>query len=164
MKTIALICSLLLLFALFGMAYALDLQDYAVPQQKEIPEDAYCIWQIPELDISVPVYTHGEQETIDADDSALLTPYGRAYRIGDHRGSGGKWYIEKIPLNTLAFMVKRDEIIRYRCFAVMRVDVLGSVFGINGRIVTEYSSTDIICSCCAENENERYLAFFRKVS
>lgn len=162
-KSILTILSVLLLLCLFATAYAFDLSEFAIPQDTDIPEDAYGVWEVPSLKFSVPVYTSGGQETVDAQDSAWLFSYGRCYAIADHRGSSGKWFMDKLSVNDIAFMHKQDVVLQYKCFAIMKVEVHYDHYEINGRTITEYSSTDIICCCCADTKEENYLAFFRLV-
>lgn len=166
LTTFAFILAILCLLTLFATAYAFDISDCAIPQEIEIPSDAYGVWELHSLNYSVPVYTsHGNiQDIIDAEDSAVIIPYGRCYRIGDHRGSGGKWYMDRLSVNDVAFMHTADGVVRYKCFAIMRTANHNGHYSINNRTITEYSSTNIICSCCTENGNEeRYLAFFERV-
>ena len=52
-----------------------------IPNQTPIPEDAYGIWQVPCISMSLPIYEevgHNGQQLIDNDNSGCLWHYGRS--------------------------------------------------------------------------------------
>ena len=147
------------------------LSAFAVPQPvKDIPAGALGIWQIPELDISIPVYAGSSvgktvQQVIDDPHSAAWERWGKAYGIGDHYNSeAGKsfWRVERIRPCMLAFFHRKDGIYKYECYSTHVADVKSYGWIVNNNIILPHSSKDIVCSCCVGGDSKRnYLACFR---
>lgn len=147
----------------------IDLSACVVPQKCDIPQGAVGVWQIPELDIIIPVYAKGrktEQQIINDEDSSAYVRWMTAYQIADHydsKAGRGKWRIDKVRPLMIAFFVKPNETLRYECYRTCVADVKAyGLYTINGIAVTPYSSRDIMCNCCVGSDNKRnFLAVFR---
>ena len=150
----------------------MDLAQFAVPQKCEVPEGAYGVWQIPDLNIMMPVYKTNSSNTvqavIDKEESACMYPYGCGKIIADHADSKyhkskGKWQIGKVRPDYVAFFVKADgKTDRYVCNQVARVDVHRHGYTLDGQGIYPHSATDIICICCANSKGtENYWAVFK---
>lgn len=150
----------------------MDLSAYALPTPRiEIPDNANGVWDIPELNITIPVYTahikgKSEQAVTDDPDSACITPWGKAYTIGDHYGSTagkGTWNISKVRPGMLGFFHKPDGMHRYECYVVHLADVKGfEIYSSDGHLIEPHSSKDIACASCVGGDSKRnYLAVFR---
>ena len=140
-----------------------------VPQSCDILEGSIGVWQIPELDISIPVYIRGkksEQQIINDEDSSAYVRWMTAYQIADHydsKAGRGKWRIDKVRPLMIAYFVKPNETLRYECYRTCVEDVKAyGLYTINGIAVTPYSSRDIMCNCCVGSDSKRnFLAVFR---
>lgn len=147
----------------------MDLSAFVIPQSCDIPNGAIGVWQIPELDVSIPVYSKGkksEQEIINDENSAAYVHWLNAYQIADHydsKAGRGKWRIDMVRPLMLAFLIKPNETLRYECYRTCVADVKAyGLYTINGIAVTPYSSRDILCNCCVGSDNKRnFLAIFR---
>lgn len=155
--------------ALAGRSDDMIVKEY--PQKCDIPDGAYGVWQIPEIETITPLYYgfENEQAHIDADDSAAIIPFRYGYWIGDHAGSitnGGKgiWEMNKVHVDGTAFMVYPDRTERYVCYMVCRAAATGYGYTLNGFGLYPFSAGDIICGSCANQDGSQvYLAFYRYV-
>lgn len=140
---------------------------FTLPSPCEIPNGAYCVWQIPSLNISVPVYKTTSQKVVDAQNSAAMQYYGNCFCISDHAGSkdgDGFWKMQNVKIDDVAFMVRKDRTDKYKCYAVLRAEHHSARMTINSRMVTAFSSKDIICRSCVDmTGKENYVAMFRYV-
>lgn len=138
---------------------------FTLPSPCEIPNGAYCVWQIPSLNISVPVYKSTSQKVVDAENSAAMQYGASCYVISDHAGSkdgNGFWMMQNVRLDDAAFLIRKDRTERYVCYAVLRVEHRSTRLVINGKTVNAYSSKDIICRSCVDmSGKENYVAMFR---
>ena len=147
----------------------MDLSAFVVPQNCSIPDGAVGVWQIPELDISIPVYIRGkksEQQIINDENSAAYVRWLTAYQVADHydsKAGRGKWRIDKVRPLMVAYFVKPNETLRYECYRTCVADVKAyGLYTIQGIAVTPYSSRDIMCNCCVGSDSRRnFLAVFR---
>lgn len=147
----------------------LDQSALVIPQSCNIPEGSIGVWQIPELDISIPVYIKGkksEQAIIDEENSAAYVHWMTAYQVADHYASKagrGTWRIDKVHPLTLGYFVKPDGIYKYECYRTCVADVKAyGIYTVSGVVVTPYSSKDIMCNCCVSSDNKRnFIAVFR---
>ena len=145
---------------------AITLSLFAVPRPCDIPDGAYGVWQIPELDIAIPVYTSGHQATVDADLSAYLATYGIGYVLNDHAESEtmgkGKWCINECKPDMRGFMVRENGTYSYTCIWVCRATRLDHAYVLDGESLYPRRPGDIICASCATADaSEVYLALFR---
>lgn len=139
----------------------------------EIPEDAYGIWYVPDLNFYCPVYEaqtwRDWQPIVDAEHSMLINSYMNARCIADHccsEGQDGKgyWYVQNIELLSAAYLIKHDETLKYECYmtAVAIPDPWGYL--VNGVPIQPTSSLDILCRCCVGMDASRnFIAMFRLV-
>lgn len=142
---------------------------FAVPRKCDIPEGAYGVWQIPELDIAIPLYKGSGkakiQEIVDKENSASIRPWGCGRIIEDHADSvagRGKWRIERVTPDTLGFLVLPDKTEQYVCNRVLRAKRYNTCFTCDGVGVYPRSATDILCVCCATSDaTEVYIAAFK---
>lgn len=150
----------------------MDLTAFAMPRKCEVPEGAYGVWQIPDLNIMMPVYKTGggasAQKVVDKEEAASMFPYGCGKIIADHadskyHASSGAWKIGKVRPDYVAFMVRPDGTKeRYVCNQVARVDVHRNGYTLDGQGIYPRSATDIICVCCANARGtENYWAVFK---
>ena len=149
----------------------MDLTGFEIPRPVEIPEGAYGVWQVPEINTNTPLYTAPSskwQVTVDRENAALIYNYGRGRLIADHAGSkvdGGVWRVEKMKLDCAAFLVTKDKTTKYRCTALWRSRYHPTYYSYNGSGVYPKSSLDIICASCVadspDKDKEVYLAYFQ---
>lgn len=149
-----------------------NLSAFAIPRKCDIPAGAYGVWQIPDLNIMIPVYQGNnatQQAIVDKDNSALIQKYGAGRVIVDHAGSKssnskGSWQMQNVKPDDVAFLVKSDGTDQYTCFMVCKVDVLTSCYMLYGQVLYPRKSTDILCLCCADPKGKtNYCAAFRYV-
>ena len=69
----------------------MNLSDCVIPRKVEIPDGAYGVWQIPELNIMIPLYLGSTKDKtmviIDAENSASIRRFGAGRIIEDHAES-----------------------------------------------------------------------------
>lgn len=156
MKRIIAVC--LLLFSLIG---------FEMPRKAEIPDGAFAVWQAPSIGTSTPVYwSEGTgQDKVDAEQSAVIRWYGKGYFIGDHADSvvdGGHWNVNQMTVGSMGYLITPTETRQYRCDLVALAQLDGWSYFIDGHVVRLHSD-QILCACCAEKENENYIAIFKYV-
>lgn len=148
---------------------------FIISVTESIPEGASGLWKIPDLHICVPIYTGTQaeyQDIVDKDDSALFAQYSIAYIIADHACSKtsydtGLWRIDEFNIGTKAYLVKKDGFYLYECYLLAVADTKNYPWrhSINEKILTPFSSTDIVnISCVGQNSKENYVAFFKFVN
>ena len=145
------------------------ISNFVIPQQCRIPKNAYGIWQIPELNIIIPLYEKKNktaQQIIDEELCALILPFGKGRIILDHSGSNGLgegyWDIGMVHPDMIAFLTTNKNTIQYQCNAVYKVQCKGSQYFHENRFIYPVSSLDIACNCCVgTNVLENYMAMFK---
>lgn len=147
----------------------ISLKGMEMPQPVEIPDGAYGIFQVPDLNVSLPVFfAYGTgQEIVDAENSGVIRDFGAGRLIGDHAGSeigGGVWRVEKMNLDCSAFLITEQGTERYQCYMMVRCYCTGYAYVLDGQALFPHHATDIICASCANYDgSEVYLAFFKLV-
>ena len=148
----------------------MDMPKFYAPKLCSIPKGAVGVWQIPDLNINIPVYHVSkaqEQKTIDAENSAAMVSWCNAYDIGDHCGSissigKGIWRMDNIKPGMVAFFVKEKETTRHSCVLSAIADVKSWGYMVNGTMLYPHSSKDILNSCCVgSNSSKNYIALFK---
>ena len=149
----------------------MNMGQFVIPRHCEIPEGAYGVWQIPELEITIPVYipkhnTYTEGLAIvDADNSATYRICGVGHIIEDHANSQagrGTWQIGKVHPDTLGFLITAQKTEKYVCNRVVRAQRHTNCFTVDGVGFWPRSATDILCMGCAtEDAKEVYIAAFK---
>lgn len=147
----------------------MNMSEFVIPRKCDIPDGAYGVWQIPDLNIVIPLYKGSTQsktqEIIDMDNSASIRKFGAGRIIEDHANSkagSGKWKIGRVTPDTVAFLVMPDKTERYVCNRVLRAYRHPTCFTCDGVGVYPRSATDILCVCCATNDaTEVYIAAFK---
>jgi len=147
----------------------MSISKYAIPRKCEIPDGAYGVWQIPELDIMIPLYKGPSkaktQKIIDKENSASIRSWGCGRIIEDHAESvagRGKWQIGKVLPDMLGFLVLPDKTEQYVCNRVLRAKRFNTCFTCDGVGVYPRLVTDILCVCCATGDaSEVYIAAFK---
>jgi len=147
----------------------MNISQFAIPRKCEIPAGAYGVWQIPELDIMIPLYKGSSksktQEIIDKENSASIRPWGCGRIIEDHADSTagrGKWQIGKVLPDMLGFLILPDKTEQYVCNRVLRAKRFNTCFTCDGIGVYPRLTTDILCVCCAKDDaTEVYIAAFK---
>lgn len=147
-----------------------NLSAFAIPRKCDVPDRAYGVWQIPDLNIMIPVYegnNQNHQEIIDKDNSACIEKYGAGRMINDHAGSlsingKGKWRIGDVKPDMVGFLVRPGRTDQYVCTMVCRAERHTHAYVLNGQTLWPRSSTDIACIGCATRDAEEvYIAMFR---
>lgn len=148
----------------------MDMPKFYAPKPCNIPKDAVGVWQIPDLDIIIPVYNVNastNQKVIDAENSAAMIRWCSAYDIGDHCGSlssngKGKWRMDNIKPGMVAFFVKPTGTTRHSCVLTALAEVKSWGYVVNGQMLTPHSSKDILNSCCVGSDSSRnYVSLFK---
>lgn len=69
----------------------MNMSEFVIPHKCEIPSDAFGVWQIPDLNIVIPVYQAQNriqaQTQIDKENSASIYKFGVGRVIADHAES-----------------------------------------------------------------------------
>ena len=139
-----------------------------ISKKPDIPDKAMGVWQIPDLNVSIPVYSwtldrYNSQRIVDAENSACHQPYCQANIISDHAGSNGTWYMNRVTLDMQAFFVKKDVTVKYVCYELCKADWHAWGYTINGSMVLPKSSKDIVCASCVDSTGKTvYLALFKE--
>lgn len=101
----------------------MNMSAFAIPQKCEIPEGAYGVWQIPELNVIIPLYEGNNataQKIIDKENSACIEKFGVGRIIEDHADSKsnkdkGSWELWRVHPDDAAFLVTKNGTISYTC-------------------------------------------------
>lgn len=109
----------ILLFSLILAAF--DFRQVRMPDPYVLPDDAYGIWQIPDADVNIPLYTsdyYHAQEIIDNENSALYIEYlgGYGYMICDHGSQD--YQMDRCDLGSIAFLIKDGIVKKYSCYGI----------------------------------------------
>lgn len=147
----------------------MDITQFVIPRKCDIPEGAYGVWQIPEMDIVIPLYqgvgAKKTQDIVDKENSASIRKFGVGHIIEDHADSKaghGIWQIGKVTPDMTGFLVLPNKTERYICNRVQRAKRYTSCFTCDGVGVYPRSATDILCVCCANTDaTEVYIAAFK---
>lgn len=142
---------------------------FVIPKKCEIPDGAYGVWQIPDLDIVIPLYKGSgqakTQKIVDKENSASIRSWGCGRIIEDHAYSNagnGKWQIGNVLPDMIGFLVLPDKTEQYVCNRVLRAKRFNTCFTCDGVGVYPRSATDILCVCCATSDaTEVYIAAFK---
>ena len=141
---------------------------FAIPRKCEIPEGAYGVWQVPDLDIMIPVYSAtnaNAQKIIDDELSATIRKFGAGRIIEDHAESNagqGRWQIGRVTPDMVGFLILKDKTEQYVCNRVLRAYRHPTCYTCDGVGVYPRSATDILCVCCAcDDATEVYIAAFK---
>ena len=143
---------------------------FAIPRKCEIPKRAYGVWQVPDLNIMIPVYSANErnaQKIIDDEQSATLRKWGVGRIIEDHLESlsmnhKGIWNVGDFTPDMAAFLVT-DKITycytaKFACRAVRQT----TCYMLDGIPQWPRYSTDIFCVSCTDGTGKDvYLASFK---
>ena len=163
-RTIAFI--LLLVCVLSVTVYA---EFFQIPQDAEVPEGAYGVWQCSAINVNVPLYTSkkttgARQKVVDKEDSALITTYGKGRLIADHYQSEigeGMWEVNKMTVGEAAFLIRDGKpTLAYQCTAIWMCKQKRNNYQYNGKAIYP-AKNDIVCVCCAEDDGWVYLAYFK---
>lgn len=146
---------------------------FAVPiAHPDIPDKSLGIWQIPELNINIPVYAKSDvgktdQQIVDDENSADWMRWGCAYQIGDHYNSQagkGNWRIDKVKPLMLAYFFRKDGCHKYECYLTAVANVKSYGFVVCNQLLNPHSSKDILTACCVGGDSKRnFVAVFRYV-
>ena len=147
----------------------MNLSDCVIPRKVEIPDGAYGVWQIPELDIVIPLYKGvGQAKTqaiVDKANSASIRQFGAGRVIEDHaesKAGQGRWQIGRVTPDMVGFLILPDKTEQYICNRVLRAYRHSSCYTCDGVGIYPRSATDILCICCAKDDaTEVYIAAFK---
>ena len=147
----------------------MNLNAFAIPRRAEIPVGAVGVWQLPELDISIPLYKGaGQAKTqaiIDQVNSASIRQFGAGRIIEDHADSAagrGRWQIGRVIPDTVGFLILPGRTERYICNRVVRAFRHSSCYTVDGVGVYPRAATDILCVGFATSDaTEVYIAAFK---
>ena len=142
---------------------------FAIPRKCEIPDGAYGVWQIPDLDIVIPLYKGSgpakTQEIVNKENIASIRSWGCGRIIEDHaysQAGNGQWQIGSVTPDMIGFLVLPDKTEQYVCNRVLRAKRFNTCFTCDGVGVYPRSATDILCACCATADaTEDYIAAFK---
>lgn len=145
--------------------------DFSIPRSVDIPVGAYGVWQIPALDIAIPVYQTSHktqtQAVVDCETSASIRKWGAGRIIEDHLDSvgldgKGVWNVSEFKPDTAAFLVTQTVTYCYRSVLVCRCDRQSNCITLDGRPLWPMRQTNIVCVSCADSEgDELYYAEFK---
>jgi hypothetical protein len=148
-----------------------DMKDFSVPRPIEIPVGAYGIFQVPSLDIAIPVYETSyktqTQNVVDCETSASIRKWGSARIIEDHLdsvGMGGKgvWNVSDFKPDTVAFLVTEKVTYCYKAYLCCRCQETSHSITLNGKPLWPARQTNIVCASCADRKSDDiYYAEFR---
>ena len=147
----------------------MNMEQFAVPRPCEIPPGAYGVWQIPSINVSIPVYQTNTPTTtaaaVDREDSASIRKWGAGRIIEDHaksKAGSGRWQIGEVKPDMLGFLITPAGTQRYVCNRVMRAVRHPTCFTVDRVGVTARDVTDILCASCATADaSEVYIAAFK---
>lgn len=148
----------------------MNVSQFVIPRRCEVPVGAFAVWQIPELDVVIPLYQAKNrteaQKQVDKENSASIYRFGAGRVIADHADSAagkGIWNIGQVKPDMIGYMVMPNgETTQYMCNQVCHVMVHPSCYTLDGCSVYPRSSTDILCVSCANaSGTENYLAVFK---
>lgn len=143
---------------------------FVIPRKVEIPDGAYGVWQIPELNIVIPVYAAQNrtqaQAQVDRENSASIYKHGVGRVIADHaqsKAGKGIWDVGQFRPDMVGFLVTPKVTYQYVCIQVCRVIVHPTCYTLDGVGVYPRRSTDIMCGSCATKDGKQnYLAIFKQ--
>ena len=142
----------------------------AIPRKAEIPVGAVGVWQIPSIDVSIPLYqatNATQQSVVDAEDSAMLRRYGAGRVIVDHADSkagSGKWELWQVSLKDVGVLIEPAKTLIYECVQLCIVDVQRTCYTFDGSSVYPRRATDILCLSCVGNDSKHnYMAYFKQI-
>lgn len=148
----------------------MNLGQFAIPRRAEIPVGSVGVWQIPSIDVSIPLYqatNATQQSVVDAEDSAMLRRYGAGRIIVDHADSkagDGAWGLWRINLKDVGFLIGPDKTLSYECIQLCIVDAQRSCYTFDGAAVYPHRATDILClSCVGSDSKHNYMAYFKQI-
>jgi hypothetical protein len=147
-----------------------NLGQFAIPRKAEIPVGAVGVWQIPSIDVSIPLYqatNATQQSVVDAEDSAMITRYGAGRIIVDHADSkagSGKWELWRVSLKDAGFLILPNKTLTYECVQLCIVDVQRTCYTFDGSSIYPRRATDILCfSCVGSDSKHNYMAYFKQI-
>lgn len=149
-----------------------NLSQFAIPRKCEIPQGAYGVWQVPELDIMIPLYqgtNANAQKLVDKENCACIQKFGVGRIINDHAESVsmnkvGRWRVGEFVPDTQAFLVTKDVTYQYSCKYVCRAYRHTHAYILDGQSIYPRYATDVLCCGCATADaKEVYIACFKYV-
>lgn len=150
-------------------AYALALDIFEIPQNTDIPTEAYGVFQVPCIRTSSTLYESSPaywQNVVDADDSALIKSYGYGLAIYDHSGSEagrGIWEVEDMTVGCAAFLLREGKgETCYQCVAIYLAEQRENSYLCRGHAI-QPQQDEIMCVSCAERDGLVYAAIFQKL-
>ncbi len=150
-------------------AYAVALDIFEIPQPAQIPTEAYGVFQVPSLRTSSPLYktTPAQwQDVVDAEDAALIKPYGYGLAIYDHAGSEagrGVWDVSQMQVGCAAFLLREGKgETCYQCVAIYFAEQRGNTYFCRGQTI-QPQQDEIMCVSCAERDGWVFAAIFQKL-
>lgn len=147
----------------------MNLSLFTVPRKCDIPDGAAGVWQVPELNIMIPVYAAQNrtqaQAQVDKENSASIYKHGVGRVIADHaesKAGKGIWNVGQFRPDMVGFLVTPKLTYQYTCIQVCRVNVHSTCYTLDGVGIYPKRSTDIMCVSCANpSGTENYLAVFK---
>lgn len=140
----------------------------AFPNEVEIPEDAWGVWQVAETGTNSPLYfSQGVgQSIVDRENAACVRNFGEGYAIFDHADSeldGGVWNVNEMTVGGSAFLFRKDKPTKeFVCTAIYLAYSDGYKFiaEVDSSIIRPHKS-DIICASCANDDGTMvYVAYY----
>ena len=126
---------------------------FEVPHPVTIPDGAYGVFQIEDLD--VPLYTSigDDQATVDLEDCALIRRWGNGTLIADHAGSTHgeqEWRVNEWTVGTTAFIVTPTETKAYHLVAILWGQYGATTYQFDGSPIYPHRN-DLMCVSCGRD-------------
>lgn len=135
-----------------------------IPKNERIPDGAYGIFQCPAMGISLPLYKSkgNDQAIVDAENSALIRPWGNGQLIADHANSkhnGKAWNVYDAKVGGKAFLLTNGKTKAYICTAIYRGQYHTYGYTYEGKLVKPHTG-DLIAVSCGEKDVV-YIGYFK---
>lgn len=149
-----------------------NLSRFVIPRKCTIPDGAYGVWQVPELNIMIPLYQGNNataQKLVDNENSACIQQFGVGKIINDHAESvstngKGIWRVNEFLPDTQAFLATKNVTYQYSCKYVCRAYLHTHAYILDGQSIYPRKATDILCCGCATADaSEVYIACFKYI-
>lgn len=158
------------MLALSLSAYALALDIFEIPQETEIPTEAWGALQVPCIKTRSTLYECSNpaywQDVVDAEDAALIKPFGYGLAIYDHANSEagrGIWRVEDMTVGCAAFLLREGKgETCYQCVEICLAEQRGNTYLCRGQTI-QPQQDEIMCVSCAERDGWVFAAIFKKL-
>ena len=141
---------------LFLVALLLSsLVGFEVPHPTTIPDGAYGVFQIEDMDVPLFTSIGSDQATVDLEDCALIRKWGNGLLIADHAGSkhgDEEWRVNEWTVGTTAFIITPTETRAYHLVAVLWGQYGATTYTFDGSPVYPHRN-DLMCVSCGRDNS-----------